>query len=479
MPIAIPSYQLAPYQKVIANVDQHEWRYSADDAVLRDAGDQAAKLVLPIILKRLSAKEKGDRLLAPIDILCDSASAKFEPQILSLYKRVQDRQCQDRILEWFCRTGNPQRVRSGILRRFNEVRAIPRSPFTSAYVARPSDLGVGLARMADRHLLPILLAIINSPTAPQHLKRSIVGSLAASGYAPAIDTARSQLTGSRSRPKIPSTPDFLPISRYRPDPVKATYVDGSGKTWGLIQWDWFGSQDNLWIARRAGQRWVDPRFVGKNAYWDTPEFGAVSTAVREQEQAEFSAYLKSGSWITDFVDNPQLSHDADHDGLTDVTERYFGTNAQRKDTDADGLPDGTDKNPLTPSRRLSLRESALQVAIESILVGHSRPRLVLINLPAWARQFEVGTGQGLCFPGSEQWRDRALGAAYLSAAPAIQGWLGRSLRFSFDLANNQRSARVLVSEGQGSGIRYFEVTLKRFGESWLPVLITDGPVIEA
>ena len=70
--------------------------------------------------------------------------------------------------------------------------------------------------------------------------------------------------------------------------------------------------------------------------------------------------LQTG-WITDLLPIPdeQLpSSDTDADGLATDEEVRLGTSPDSPDTDGDGIPDGSDPDPLTPSPRLRLPDEA-------------------------------------------------------------------------------------------------------------------------
>src|SRR5262249_53941344 len=54
-----------------------------------------------------------------------------------------------------------------------------------------------------------------------------------------------------------------------------------------------------------------------------------------------------GLWSTT-LDVGAVLADRDGDGLTDITERAFGTDPANADTDGDGIPDGRDPAPLAP-----------------------------------------------------------------------------------------------------------------------------------
>jgi hypothetical protein len=65
-------------------------------------------------------------------------------------------------------------------------------------------------------------------------------------------------------------------------------------------------------------------------------------------------------WVTDLVVVPAdriLSPDSDADGLTTEAELQMGTDPNSPDTDQDGIPDGSDPEPTTPSPWLQLPES--------------------------------------------------------------------------------------------------------------------------
>ncbi len=65
----------------------------------------------------------------------------------------------------------------------------------------------------------------------------------------------------------------------------------------------------------------------------------------------YSVMLQSG-WVADVAAVPARvlpPEDADSDGLSDADELRLGTSPYSPDSDADGLPDGSDPQPLTPT----------------------------------------------------------------------------------------------------------------------------------
>jgi hypothetical protein len=130
----------------------------------------------------------------------------------------------------------------------------------------------------------------------------------------------------------------------------------------------------------------------------------VSPRLERQEKVSFSCE-QGGFRITkeDGTEIPvtlaDITLDSDGDGLTEITERSLGTNAQAPDTDGDGVVDGKDGNPLTlQSATLDPEKAAIrQAAFTVYMATHWSRRPVYY----WYRDiFEEGPQEyhGYCGP---------------------------------------------------------------------------------
>ncbi len=73
------------------------------------------------------------------------------------------------------------------------------------------------------------------------------------------------------------------------------------------------------------------------------------------------SYFEKGPGLIK-LDVAKLKADSDGDGVQDIREHYFGQNPHERDTDADGLLDGVDSDPLADNRKLHSRDDFVRQA---------------------------------------------------------------------------------------------------------------------
>ncbi len=106
-----------------------------------------------------------------------------------------------------------------------------------------------------------------------------------------------------------------------------------------------------------------------------PDAGVIETTVQLQ-----TGHVDKLLWVS----RSRLpGGDLDADGLTDNEESRMGTSPRSPDTDNDGIPDGTDPEPLVPSPRLSLPDT---LAFSAEAAGREL-RAIVID-PAYGEQSE-------------------------------------------------------------------------------------------
>jgi len=170
----------------------------------------------------------------------------------------------------------------------------------------------------------------------------------------------------------------------------ATGKDSSGTEWVLFNSSLLGSYGDLWIAQKAGGKWVKPIFTGLNT---APVSGFVSKKRDIPKDDPKIKALIAGGWLKTLVNAPGLRKNQDGDGLTDLEEARLGTDPKRTDTDGDGLPDDRDANPVAPDRRLNDPELLIRRALESRYLFDNNFRPGLLSMPAGIRPFEfLGRG---------------------------------------------------------------------------------------
>lgn len=458
------------YRTVIAEIDNYH-RFDKDRIdTLRQAGDKAAALLFPLIERRLQGgrRSAGD-LDKPVDALCECATIKQTAKMRALYDRIESPATRDRLVAWMGQVGDARACRDILESRLLQELAGQAPKFRMSGGAGPRDLVIGLVRSADPRSIRLLIKTLTDPRATDSIRGYVFQNLAATGDPAAIQAVRAASVGSRQRAALPFVALLDFKTSYRPPPVRATHVDAAGTEWGLVQWDALGSLDDLWLVRKQGSHWVKPIYTGVNAYWDTPEFGAVSRTEANADREAHRSPIEGAGWVKAFVGNKELELDSDGDGLTDVVEKRFALDPQERDTDGDGLIDSLDKNPHTPREVLSEKQQILKAAIDAMVVGRSAQGLAFFELPADVKPFEVTSWKGLVLPTALESKS-INGSSFRVGLPHLYGWATKGVNPPpFQFSKDRKTVQVLVSEGVHSSAVTSIVTLKRFEKDWLPI----------
>jgi len=137
----------------------------------------------------------------------------------------------------------------------------------------------------------------------------------------------------------------------------AIKTDGSLWTWGQNDWGQLG--DGTWTSQL-----VPMKINGLWAYSGAGDYHSLAIKLDGSLWAwGYNAYGQLGDGTSIGNETPILindggglssgSIDSDEDGLTNVEEIVLGTNPFNSDTDGDGLPDGSDSEPLIPDENVA------------------------------------------------------------------------------------------------------------------------------
>jgi hypothetical protein len=216
-----------------------------------------------------------------------------------------------------------------------------------------------------------------------------------------------------------------------------------------------GWSGDLWIARRDGERWVEPLFTGVEGNGRAPN-----------------------DWFERFVGaSPrELARDSDGDGWTDLVEKRLGTDPRNPDTDGDGLPDSQDKNPLTAPRPISEDEQVLVRAFEQAWWSSTGGPAV-VGLPEGMRPFELNGSPWIILPAGSmpKWTGNGpYGMAVVSFSPPWKDFAGHALHGEVEgtvLYNDARTeAKVHMESYHGPlAATGSDIHLRKHGGRWLVV----------
>ncbi|RME23398.1 MAG: HEAT repeat domain-containing protein, partial [Deltaproteobacteria bacterium] len=269
-------------------------------------------------------------------------------------------------------------------------------------------LAFGLRQPDVRPLLADLLSSKDHRTA-WFAARALLGD----GSAEAIGLLLAGLDDSRlrRRPEVPLVP-FWEGTR-RADHPFAKAVDNE-RVWVLFADNRLGRRADLFLTWSVdGKVWRPPVFTGLTSFADfednvAPPTFSMKVNGRQITIALTRTFARSPNWNSPRFATVQRVHrfrleqffdDSDGDDCPDTTEAALHTLPRRADTDADGLTDCQDKNPLAvPADRKDCSVLGLLAAGRLIMVD--RPfllpeRALVVARRGGGRDFEIPWFDGL------------------------------------------------------------------------------------
>jgi|GEM_PF-4004263 len=451
---------------------------------LRRYGTTALDVILPIIVERAQEYERAIATKKPafpvytaltnaVEVATDLMHPGATDAALPIVLEASGKESESYLLPLLVK-GDPEKVVPVFLEIYRRDLRELSDGLSSASFA----LGY-LSQSKDERAIRFLRSSLLDETAPEGTRFAAFASVASAGDAESVDAVRQAMPTQRRLPPLTTRAGFEKIPVHLGDQVLAIRKDAKGKTWGLLRNRVLGSRDDLWIARAAGGRWVNPRFTGVNA--GKPS-GFVTGKHQSRDPNPAIRRLIKGGWFKAFVGNPGLERDRDGDGLTDLVEARLTLAPTKPDTDGDGIPDGVDSNPNTTPRRLSDSEQAIKAALAARYAMGIDEALALFTLPAGLKPIEVGGRENFVIsrPAAKRHFDHPLARLYEQGIALI------SLRRREDADEmpksstpadqhvqwneNRTEATVTVSTYFGglAGDGY-EITVKKFGNDWLPI----------
>jgi hypothetical protein len=218
------------------------------------------------------------------------------------------------------------------------------------------------------------------------------------------------------------------LRKRRPVPI-TTYWEGrhlaihpfakevdNERVWVLFAEDRMGRKMDLFLTWSAdGRIWKEPVFTGLTSFSDPegnvpPPTFSLKVRGRDITIALTRTFAQSANPKNPRFKTLQRVHkftlrsffqDKDNDDLPDIEERALNTKPNVRDTDADGIPDGKDKNPLARPANLTRDADVLKVLAFShlYLIRKALPQearlLVVTELPDEHSTPELPTFSGL------------------------------------------------------------------------------------
>jgi hypothetical protein len=279
--------------------------------------------------------------------------------------------------------------------------------------------------------------------------------------------------------------------------VVAQRTDSKGRTYGLLRCGILGNAGDLWVAERAKGKWKDPLFAGVS---DEP-----SRLMRTRKPPAPSTYkglsakqLVGGAWFG-IVDDPDLSRDSTHCGLTDIEKKRLCLDLDKADTDADGDLDGVDPAPNAARRPLSDAEQVLATVFEARYHYDSGEGPALFRPAEGMQPFELLGRRGPTIWGSAKRDDprfkplvdcwergvafigfgppnmetvgatiakRGIGRGIAAPDPKAKRWEDRIIGWNHD--HTEAAVMISTSYGGLNGTGYYAV-VRKFGLQWVVI----------
>lgn len=303
-------------------------------------------------------------------------------------------------------------------------------------------------RLPDPEATAFLRNALQDPAASPSLRSAAFYALPSMGDPTVFPLLRSLRFSTRA---LPTVAEFYALKS-----PKATAKDSRGTLWGLFNCPALGGYDDLWVARRQGDEWVDFLFTGSSE----------QDSARKNKDGTVLTYPKD--WLTRYALNPALRVDRDHDGLTDLAEKRLGTDPTNPDTDGDGLPDSQDKNPLAGRLPTTEEEKVLAAAFESQFgFGKDRGFPLIVAFPAGMAPFELPCAGWLVLPkaSSSYWgtsRYTPLGHVLVSFVNPMRR---TSPVFRWNADRTEATVHLGIVYGALDGVGY-DIRVRKFGNDW-------------
>lgn len=271
----------------------------------------------------------------------------------------------------------------------------------------------------------------------------------------------------RISPKLPPLRERSPL----PNPAAsvpthfARHTTSDGKTFVISTWDGICNPYDLWVFEEVDGRLCNPVFTGRTTYWPGNYHTGELQPGSEKRDSEVFKLLRMEEWISRFVVNRQFARDSDGDGYTDVLERWVGLDPNCCDMDGDGIVDGSDVDPVAPSRKLSREEQIARCAIVTAL-GREKWEgnpMILVKWPKEMKPFDVGIENHLFLHEYEGMLKREGEANLFGIRVELLSESSRVVKFNKD----KSIAEVSVSVASWYDTKY-TVQTQKIGQQWLP-----------
>ena len=305
----------------------------------------------------------------------------------------------------------------------------------------------------------VLLECLTSNKIDSVLKQNALMALGRIGTKPAIEAITKFESWSRRRYSNPQ-PFYMGAL---PSPVVhiigaqaiplAKTLDSENKAWVLVPLSLYGQLDLFLTSQTSDDAWAEPILLDISGF---PELH-MSSKMQWTNKCELS--VKDDVVKIEFINKSyevkisDQMKDTDKDGLPDSVEARLSTDPKNPDSDADGILDGKDSNPLTPRHKEINDTTELRQAVFSLTFATSNSQSIVrvIDRGEFAKQEYYGYA-----------------GALIRVQKSIQGFVNLT---SIDIrSQSEDSATVWINDYVGSlSARGQEVILKKINGKWVVI----------
>ena len=314
-----------------------------------------------------------------------------------------------------------------------------------------------LVEIGTPKVVDVLLEYLMAPRSQRVAKQLALAGLGKIGTQKAIEAVKKWESWRVELSANPPPFEFGEIDHamdhYRSYDLKplATCVDDTGRTWAMFRWQQLSlkaGRISFWLTTSVdGGPWADPLYASVPGR--VPQSGNHTLACGSSTlQLGLALNLKLSKILTD----------TDGDGLTNALEHEYGTSPDKADTDGDSVPDGDDRNPMTPRHIASDDIHEIRQAVFATLFNTSNSRHAIVMV-------EDATDKGEMADFTRQEYYGYLGHI-LKSRRIRDGFVNiRRLEVVFD-SENSATATIHDYEGNAAASEH-EAVLKKTKGKWV------------
>ncbi|MEZ0325396.1 MAG: PQQ-binding-like beta-propeller repeat protein [Fimbriimonas sp.] len=329
-----------------------------------------------------------------------------------------------------------------------------------------------VANSSEPEAVRYMIALLKDPKAPGDSREMAYTNLSRTGGEAGLKAVLEERSKRTPLQPLAARLELDKASEDRKKRPVSRIVAKHGTGVALIQSGVLGNFTDYWLVTQKDGAWTSPVFTGLSE-------SGISTWVKPKRPEPVvggftGPMLAKSDWFK-LLDNPALTSDQDHDGLTDLVEARLGTNAKAADTDGDGLGDELDPWPNVAPREQSDAEQVLAAAWEAKYHFFEAESPALFTGPKDLKPFEMVGWKGPVIwrtqtddhwghPLSWNYEHGIAIADFDQLDRTATAWEPSLIRWNKD--RTEAAVQISTYYGGLNGSGYL-MTLKKFGTEWV------------